>query len=43
MGKKMRGEKNLRLAGSWTRVNCLEGNYSNRYTTNASLHLDDFY
>ena len=30
--------KKLALAGSRTRISCLEGNYANRYTTNA-LHI----
>ncbi len=39
---KTRGKKCIALAGSRTRVNCLEGSYANRYTTNA-LMIDSFY
>ena len=29
------------MAGSRTRVNCLEGSYANRYTTNALLGIEN--
>ena len=34
---KKKKKKNGALAGSRTRVGCLEGNHANRYTTNASI------
>jgi hypothetical protein len=30
-------QKTLALAGSRTRISCLEGNYANRYTTDAQF------
>ena len=33
-------KKKFALAGSRTRISCLEGNYANRYTTNAYCLLN---
>ena len=35
---KKKKNENIALAGNRTRVNCLEGNYANHYTTNALPH-----
>ena len=36
--RKKQKKRNGALAGSRTRVGCLEGNHANRYTTNACFH-----